>query len=51
MTVYKNYIPLFVLIVAVEFSIYMVNGKKNEIKQHKIQREIKHTSIDPFEMR
>ena len=39
------------LIVAVEFGIYMNNGEKNEIKQPKIQLGIKQTSIDPFEMR
>ena len=49
--VYKNYIQLCVLIGAVGFGIYMIYGKKTEIKQPKVQPETKQTSIDPFEMR
>ena len=51
--VYRNYIPLCVLIGAVGVGIYMIYGKKTEIKQPKSQPKIpeKQTSIDPFEMR
>ena len=55
-TVYKNYIPLCVMIGAVGVGIYMIYSK-TEIKQPQSQPKSQpkipeiQTSIDPFEMR